>query len=99
MQCSTTYDYKLLAIANFIYNLITCAVPEIRFLKCPDKMSEQSSDIMEFWSGIDRKYIVFIITLCGTLSEQIDFWSDNCQKWLEIVRCPTVISGSVVMYC
>ena len=35
--------------------------PEIRSLKCPDKMSQKCSDIMEFWSDIDRNHIVFII--------------------------------------
>ena len=33
--------------------------PEIRLLKCPDKMSEQSqncSDVVEFWSDTDRNY-------------------------------------------
>ena len=44
-------------------------VPEIS-LKCPDNMSEQAqncSDIMEFWSDIDRNYIVFCYQLAGTL--------------------------------
>ena len=55
--------------------LVDTAVSEITFLKCPDKISEQAQncsdimefwpDIMEFWPDIDRKYIVFVISLSG----------------------------------
>ena len=41
-------------------------VPKIRFLKCPNKMSEQAqkcSDIMEFWSDIEN-FIILLLTLC-----------------------------------
>ena len=50
-------------------------------------MSEQTqncSDIMELWSDIDKNYILLLLFCLDTLSEQIDIWSDNCQKWLEI---------------
>ena len=51
-------------------------MPEIKFLKCPDKMLKQaqnSSDILEFWSDIDRNYIVFVITLSGHCLSKLIF--------------------------
>ena len=51
------------------YNL----VPKIRFLKFPDKMSEQVQNVQTLWNFALTEIIL-------SLSKQINFWSDDCQK-------------------
>lgn len=59
-------------------------MPEIRFL---DKMSEQAQKV-QFWSDIDRNYSNCYGNFVCTINVLVS------QKLLEIVQCPTVISGS-----
>ena len=64
-QYKQEYPYCSQAIQTCQLTLSTTAVPKIRFLKCPDKMSEQAqkcSDIMEFWSDIDRNIFCYMDT-------------------------------------
>ena len=66
-------------VMHIISTLPCKAVPEIRFFKCPDKMSEQAQNCSD-------------ISL--TLTEIIVFVVDQGRTTAKMVRCPTLNSGS-----
>ena len=62
---------------------MTTAVPKIRSLKCPDKMSEQAqkcSDIMEFLSDIDRNRIAYIFCYMDTCPHKVMFGQTSAKN-------------------